>query len=89
MAGIPNITSTIHPAGGVSTLSRVRLLRSGCLKKCWTEIFFGKTKCFIGATAMDGSERYLKNSAWLIRQILHGKTSLPLLTHCILPAAKV
>lgn len=34
------------------------------------------------------SAGYLERSAWLIRQILHGSTSPPVLTHCMVVAAK-
>lgn len=34
------------------------------------------------------SAEYLARSAWLIRQILHGRTSRPSLTHCLLVATK-
>ena len=34
------------------------------------------------------SAGYLERSAWLIRLILHGSTSLPVLTHCLVVAAK-
>ena len=34
------------------------------------------------------NEDFFRRSAWLIRQIAHGQTMAPLLTHCILCAAK-
>ena len=34
------------------------------------------------------SDEFLSNSQWLIRQIAHGQTSSPTLTHCIVSAKR-
>ncbi len=34
------------------------------------------------------SAHYIEHSAWLIRQVLHGRTASPALTHCMVVASR-